>query len=98
VVLEKAVFPRHITLSDSKAASKYRCPVSLSVLHQPSRIVNTDHVFSGPILAEMTKTCKEDPFSGAALIGEWQEFDYKLDGELSQQMVSVQLANGGGHG
>ena len=97
ILICRAFFPRHVKFSDAKNDAKYRCPISLSVLYQPIRIKGSGNVFSGPILREMTKTCKEDPLTGALLTGDWDNEVYDLDKEMSGQVVNVPLANGGNH-
>ena len=89
--------PRYVKISDPKLRANFEDPVSLAPLYRPIKIRESDppHVFSYPIIMEITRTAKYDPISQQTLGPEWAIPDYQKDHELSLATASVPLTYGG---
>ena len=82
-------FSQPVTFVDPKQAQKFECPITLAPLYHPVSISGSDpkHVFSEPIIDELTKTSKQDPLDATPLDAEWKVTERALDKEISGAIV-----------
>ena len=82
-------FSQAVTFIDPNQALKFECPITLAPLYRPVSISGSDpkHVFSEPIIDELTKTSKQDPLDATPLDPEWKVTERALDKEISGAIV-----------
>eukprot|EP00057_Strongylocentrotus_purpuratus_P001279 XP_001197696.1 PREDICTED: uncharacterized protein LOC757233 [Strongylocentrotus purpuratus] len=80
---------RAVQFADSKDAMKYECPITTSPFYKPCSIKGSEpkHVFSEPIINELTRTSKVDPLDGTPLENEWKVPEGGIEKELSGATV-----------
>ncbi len=80
---------RSVTFADPTLAMKYECPVTLGPFYKPVSIKGSDpkHVFTEPLIDEMTRTSKLDPLDGTPLENDWKNCESGLDAEMSAAVV-----------
>ncbi|XP_054758090.2 uncharacterized protein LOC129264268 isoform X1 [Lytechinus pictus] len=80
---------RAVQFANSKNAMKYECPITISPFYKPCSIKGSDpkHVFSEPIIDELTRTSKVDPLDGTPLENEWKVPEGGIEKDLSSATV-----------
>ncbi|XP_030854513.1 uncharacterized protein LOC580673 [Strongylocentrotus purpuratus] len=80
---------RAVQFADCKDAMKYECPITTSPFYKPCSIKGSEpkHVFSEPIINELTRTSKVDPLDGTPLENEWKVPEGGIEKELSGATV-----------
>ena len=76
---------RAVTFTDPSLAMKYECPITLGPFYKPVSIKGSEpkHIFTEPLIDEMTRTSKQDPLDGTPLEAEWKNREWGLDAEMS---------------
>ena len=64
---------------------KYECPITLGPFYKPVSVIGSDpkHIFTEPLIDEMTRTSKQDPLDGAPLERDWKKRECGVDEEMS---------------
>ncbi|CAH1792383.1 unnamed protein product [Owenia fusiformis] len=97
IIVTRKPFPRYVKFIDPNLSLKYEDPISLAALYCPIRIKDSEppHMFSGPLIYEITKTSKFDPLNEMPLENDWKVSDYATDEAISNADASIPLVNGG---
>ena len=97
VIFTKKQIPRFIRFTDAKQGMPFECPISLTAFYQPLSVKGSDpkHTFSGPVLREFTRTCKQDPLNEMPLQIEDLVEDFAVDRDMSNLTGCIPLVNGG---
>lgn len=86
-----------VQFADTKNQALYECPISLAPFYRPVGIAGSDpkHVFSEPIIDELTRTCKQDPLDNSVLEGHWKVSERDIEKQLSAAVVICLFAHKG---
>jgi len=98
VLVIKKQIPRYVRLRDKSAASRYECPLSLSVLYQPVSTLCSGRVtatYSAPLLDVLVRSDRVDPLSEQTLDLNWRSPRYDIDAELTAADGCLTFADGG---
>ncbi|PIK36475.1 hypothetical protein BSL78_26693 [Apostichopus japonicus] len=89
VTLLKQWLGHAVEFADREHQTRFECPVSLAPCYRPLSIAGSDpkHVFSEPIIEELTRTCKQDPLDSSVLEGDWKVGENGLETEMSAVVV-----------
>ena len=79
----KCRLPPTLQLKNKNAA--FECAVCCGIAHRPHRIKDGPYLYCYTCLEELTRTSKQDPFTGRKLEeGSWMVADYSCDSELAK--------------
>ena len=91
----KTRLPPTLQLKEKEKCSNFDCSVCCNVVHLPSRISGSPHLYCSACLKELTRTNKTDPFSGKKLDEEgWLQSDLPCDTELAKQVAICSTPSG----
>ena len=83
------------TMQLKKNDALFECAVCCGVVHRPCLIKDGSFVFCQGCLEELTRTSKEDPFTGRKLEDEqWMVCDFERDSKLGKEMAICPLPSG----
>ena len=93
VTVSKSRLPPTLQLKEK--CSNFECTVCRNVVHLPSHIRGSPHLYCSACLKELTRTNKTDPFSDKKLDKEgWLQADLACDTELAKQVVICNTVSG----
>ena len=83
------------TLQLKEKGFAFQCAVCCNILHQPSHIKGSSHLYCKACLEQLTRTNKLDPFTGRKIEEEnWLLSDLECDEKLGKQVVICNTPNG----
>lgn len=95
ITVTKNRLPPTCILQLKEKSSVFECAACCNVVHLPSRIRGSPHLYCSACLEELTRTNKMDPFTGKKLDEEgWLQSDLACDTELAKQMAVCNTASG----
>lgn len=93
VTAVKCQLPATVQLKKNEAM--FECAVCCGVVHRPCLIKGGTYVFCQVCLEELTRTSKEDPFTGRKLEDEqWMVLDFECDSKLGKEIAVCPLPSG----